>query len=94
MRVSLAAVGQWIRSLGRVDAGVVFGEGRPLPPRSMEDPEVASLAVEVKWTGKLLKLTGTSETEFARGSGIGTVKILSMMWQDVKNHVIRTEDEN
>ena len=48
MRVSLAAVGQWIRSLGRVDAGVAFGEGRPLPPRSMEDPEVASLADEVK----------------------------------------------
>ncbi|OCH83720.1 CoA-transferase family III [Obba rivulosa] len=46
VRVSLAAVGQWIRSLGQLDPKVAFGEGRPFPPRvSPQAPEVAALAV-------------------------------------------------
>ncbi|RPD56143.1 CoA-transferase family III [Lentinus tigrinus ALCF2SS1-7] len=48
VRVSLAAVGRWIRSLGRVDPVTAFGEGKPLPPRSMEDPEVAYFTSEIK----------------------------------------------
>jgi hypothetical protein len=44
--VSLAAVGQWIRSLGRLSPQVAFGEGKPLPPRILpQDPEIAALAV-------------------------------------------------
>ncbi|KAI0718214.1 CoA-transferase family III [Cerioporus squamosus] len=47
VRVSLAAVGRWIRSLGRVDPVTAFGEGKPLPPRSMSDPEVISFTTEI-----------------------------------------------
>ncbi|KAI9064626.1 CoA-transferase family III [Trametes sanguinea] len=48
VRVSLAAVGRWIRSLGQLDPVVAFNDGPPLPPRSMEDPEVSRFAVKVK----------------------------------------------
>ncbi|OSX61155.1 hypothetical protein POSPLADRAFT_1146724 [Postia placenta MAD-698-R-SB12] len=49
VRVSLAAVGRWIRSLGRLQPAVAFGEGAPLPPRTIpQDLEIfrasASLA--------------------------------------------------
>ena len=44
MRVSLAAVGQWIRSLGRLDPIIAFKDGPPLPPRSGDDPEVVSFS--------------------------------------------------
>ncbi|KAH9924639.1 CoA-transferase family III domain-containing protein [Epithele typhae] len=37
VRVSLAAVAQWI----------AFGEGRPLPPRSMDDEELSRIVVEI-----------------------------------------------
>ncbi|KAI0683087.1 CoA-transferase family III [Earliella scabrosa] len=50
VRVSLAAVGQWIRSLGRVDPMVAFGEGRPLPRRSMADPEVELFTTQISET--------------------------------------------
>lgn len=41
MRVSLAAVGRWIRSLGQLQSAVAFGEGAPLPPRTIpHDPEI------------------------------------------------------
>ncbi|KAI0754607.1 CoA-transferase family III [Daedaleopsis nitida] len=53
VRVSLAAVGHWIRSLGRLEPQVAFGEGRPLPPRSMRDPEVATLTTRVEEAGTL-----------------------------------------
>ncbi|KAH9836210.1 CoA-transferase family III [Rhodofomes roseus] len=43
VRVSLAAVGQWIRSLGRFNPAVAFGEGRPLPSRSLPWPEELQL---------------------------------------------------
>ncbi|EMD39673.1 hypothetical protein CERSUDRAFT_121892 [Gelatoporia subvermispora B] len=46
VRVSLAAVGQWIRSLGQMDPQVAFGEGRPFPPRTLpQDPEVEARSV-------------------------------------------------
>ncbi|OBZ71633.1 Formyl-CoA:oxalate CoA-transferase [Grifola frondosa] len=52
VRVSLAAVGQWIRSLGRVDPVMAFSEGRPMPPRVLpQDPEIARLAVSVNQSG-------------------------------------------
>ncbi|KAL0960917.1 hypothetical protein HGRIS_005926 [Hohenbuehelia grisea] len=44
VRVSLAAVGQWVRSLGRVDSVEAFGRAKPLP--STIDDEVRSLLVE------------------------------------------------
>ncbi|KAF9241071.1 CoA-transferase family III [Melanogaster broomeanus] len=45
VRTSLAAVGQWLRSLGRLSPEVAFGEGRPLPPRSVPlDPEIMSFS--------------------------------------------------
>lgn len=44
MRVSLAAVGQWIRSLGRISAQEAFREGKPLPKR--EDQEITKLRLE------------------------------------------------
>ncbi|KAI1786842.1 CoA-transferase family III [Ganoderma leucocontextum] len=47
VRVSLAAVGQWIRSLGRLDPVTAFKDVLPLPPRSMEDPEVAQCTTQV-----------------------------------------------
>ncbi|EPT02104.1 hypothetical protein FOMPIDRAFT_1160610 [Fomitopsis schrenkii] len=39
VRVSLAAVGNWIRSLGRIDPAVAFGQGQPLPPPSAPPPD-------------------------------------------------------
>ncbi|KAI0330818.1 CoA-transferase family III, partial [Cubamyces sp. BRFM 1775] len=48
VRVSLAAVGRWIRSLGQLDPVVAFENGRPLPPRSMDDPEVSQYAVNFR----------------------------------------------
>ena len=48
MRVSLAAVGRWIRSLGQLDPVVAFERGPPLPPRSMGDPEVSQYAVRIR----------------------------------------------
>jgi len=44
VRVSLAAVGQWIRSLGRISAQEAFREGKPLPKR--EDQEITKLRLE------------------------------------------------
>ncbi|KAH9892014.1 CoA-transferase family III [Cubamyces lactineus] len=48
VRVSLAAVGRWIRSLGQLDPVVAFERGQPLPLRSMDDPEVSQYAIKVK----------------------------------------------
>ncbi|EGN98146.1 hypothetical protein SERLA73DRAFT_109507 [Serpula lacrymans var. lacrymans S7.3] len=46
VRVSLASVGQWIRSLGLIDAKTAFGQGPPIPPRTLpQHPEIADLAV-------------------------------------------------
>ncbi|GJE97680.1 CoA-transferase family III [Phanerochaete sordida] len=48
VRVSLAAVGQWIRSLGQLAPGVGFA-GEPLPPCTLpQAPEVRPLLVELK----------------------------------------------
>lgn len=47
MRVSLAAVGQWIRSLGQLDPVTAFRDGPPLPPRDMDDPEVSRYTARV-----------------------------------------------
>ncbi|KAL1950037.1 hypothetical protein VTO73DRAFT_5159 [Trametes versicolor] len=47
VRVSLAAVGQWIRSLGQLDPVTAFRDGPPLPPRDMGDPEVSRYATKV-----------------------------------------------
>ncbi|EKM49556.1 uncharacterized protein PHACADRAFT_188652 [Phanerochaete carnosa HHB-10118-sp] len=49
VRVSLAAVGQWMRSFGQLEPAVVFSEGAPLPPRSLpQAPEVQALMVELQ----------------------------------------------
>lgn len=48
MRVSLAAVGNWIKSFGRLDPQVAFGDGPPMPPRTAPPAtEVAGLSVDV-----------------------------------------------
>jgi hypothetical protein len=47
--VSLASVGQWIRSLGRLNPDEAFSKGMPLPPRTIpQDPEIAALSVTLK----------------------------------------------
>ena len=49
VRVSLAAVGNWIRSLGRIEPHIAFGEGAPMPSRSLPyPPEITKLAVAVE----------------------------------------------
>ncbi|EKM49738.1 uncharacterized protein PHACADRAFT_265389 [Phanerochaete carnosa HHB-10118-sp] len=49
VHVSLAAVGQWIRSFGQLEPGVAFGEGAPLPPRSLpQAPEIQAITIELK----------------------------------------------
>ncbi|PCH35094.1 CoA-transferase family III [Wolfiporia cocos MD-104 SS10] len=48
VRVSLAAVGQWIRSLGRLDLTGCFDRKLALPPRTIPlHPEIAALSVSV-----------------------------------------------
>ncbi|EPQ54771.1 CoA-transferase family III [Gloeophyllum trabeum ATCC 11539] len=54
VRVSLAAVGQWIRSLGRLPPQVGFGEGLPLPARQIPlAPEIAALSTTVQGCGEV-----------------------------------------
>ncbi|KAI0642994.1 CoA-transferase family III [Trametes meyenii] len=48
VRVSLAAVGRWIRSLGQLSPASGFGKGPPLPPRAMDGPEVSRYATRIK----------------------------------------------
>ncbi|KAG1777216.1 CoA-transferase family III [Suillus placidus] len=46
VRVSLAAVAQWLRSLGQLPPDIAFRDGKPLPKRMIpQDPEVAALSV-------------------------------------------------
>ncbi|TFK39068.1 CoA-transferase family III domain-containing protein [Crucibulum laeve] len=45
VRVSLTAVGQWVRSLGRLSPQQAFGAGRPLPTEPLNQ-EVVDLSVE------------------------------------------------
>ncbi|TDL22094.1 CoA-transferase family III [Rickenella mellea] len=53
VRVSLAAVGQWIRSLGQLDPKVAFGQGIPYPPRTLpQADEISALAVTIKQARK------------------------------------------
>lgn len=48
VRVSLAAVGQWIRSLGRLDPQEAFGENaRPMPPRTIPPSEEIQPLLEI-----------------------------------------------
>lgn len=49
VRVSLAAVAQWVRSLGQLSPKIAFGDGKPLPKRKTpQDPEVASFSVTLR----------------------------------------------
>lgn len=53
VRVSLAGVGQWLRSLGRLDPVQGFGEGQSLPQRTLPlDKEIADLSVTWKETSQ------------------------------------------
>ncbi|KAK7466461.1 hypothetical protein VKT23_005182 [Stygiomarasmius scandens] len=57
VNVSLAAVGQWIRSLGRVPPQEAFGEGKPLPPSMFpQDEEIRRLSVP--WAQSNLSIPG------------------------------------
>ncbi|KDQ62162.1 hypothetical protein JAAARDRAFT_121978 [Jaapia argillacea MUCL 33604] len=48
VRVSLAAVGQWIRSLGLLDPEIAFGQGNPFPPRTIPpDAEISTHSIEI-----------------------------------------------
>ena len=59
--MSLAAVGNWIRSLGQLDS-TAFGEGKPLPPRTYPlDSEISALSVT------LLKSKGDRLQDEGRG---------------------------
>lgn len=60
VRVSLASIGQWLRSLGRLDPVQGFGEGQSLPQRTLPlDKEIADLSVTWNETsqGKGRKMT-------------------------------------
>lgn len=47
MRVSLAAVAQWMRSLGLLDAQTAFGKGPEYPQRTApQAPELQSLSID------------------------------------------------
>ncbi|KAG2131810.1 CoA-transferase family III domain-containing protein [Suillus clintonianus] len=49
VRVYLAAVAQWLRSLGQLPLNVAFGDGKPLTKRTiLRDPEVAVLSVTLR----------------------------------------------
>lgn len=48
VRVSLAAVGRWIRSLGQLDPAVAFRDGPPLPPRDMHDPRYTTKVLQTQ----------------------------------------------
>ena len=49
VRVSLAAVGNWIRSLGRVDSSRAFGQGVPFPPRTVpQHDEISAASVHLE----------------------------------------------
>ena len=55
VRVSLAAVGQWIRSLGQLEPAIAFGQGLPLPPATAPPcPEISNLFSEYRQTGEFL----------------------------------------
>ncbi|KAF8650343.1 hypothetical protein AX16_005284 [Volvariella volvacea WC 439] len=62
VQVSLLGVGNWIRSLGRLDPEMAFGHGQPFPPIQIPPhPEVMGLSVP--WTrghGSTLKSASTS----------------------------------
>jgi len=46
VRVSLAAVAQWVRSLGQLPPKIAFGDGKPLPKRMVpQDPEITAFSV-------------------------------------------------
>lgn len=48
MRVSLAAVAQWMRSLGLLDAQTAFGKGPEYPQRTVpQAPELQSLSMDL-----------------------------------------------
>ena len=59
VRVSLAAVGQWIRSLGSIDPAIAFGQAKPLPPRSMDDPEVSQFVARINEAKSIHHQEGT-----------------------------------
>ncbi|KZT28820.1 CoA-transferase family III [Neolentinus lepideus HHB14362 ss-1] len=49
VRVSLAAVGQWIRSLGRLESQIGFAQGAALPPRTYPlSSEIANLSTTIQ----------------------------------------------
>ncbi|KAG1743205.1 CoA-transferase family III [Suillus paluster] len=64
VRVSLAAVAQWLRSLGQIQPKIAFGDGKPLPKRT--DAEVAALSVTLhEATGDKRQVEGTPRTMVA-----------------------------
>ncbi|KAI0072040.1 CoA-transferase family III [Panus rudis PR-1116 ss-1] len=58
VRVSLAAVGQWIRSLGQLDPSVAFGEGKPLPRHEIPlNQEIEEYSTTYKQWGDFLGIS-------------------------------------
>ncbi|KAG1743209.1 CoA-transferase family III [Suillus paluster] len=64
VRVSLAAVAQWLRSLGQIPPKLAFGDGKPLPKQRIpQDPEVAALSVTLhEATGDKRQVEGPLRT--------------------------------
>lgn len=55
VRVSLAAVGRWVRSLGQLDPSVAFGQGCPLPGQGIPpSAEIASILRQYRQSGEEL----------------------------------------
>ncbi|PIL35193.1 hypothetical protein GSI_02983 [Ganoderma sinense ZZ0214-1] len=73
VRVSLAAVGQWIRSLGRLDPVTAFKDGVPLPPRSMQDPEVT------RYTSRVSELSSQSPHSVHTSMRPSAVRLLNIL---------------
>lgn len=66
--MSLAAVGQWIRSLGRLSGDIAFGKGQRMPPRAIpQDPEISKLSMNLPLSGLDLNLDDKGEEVGRRG---------------------------
>ncbi|KAG6864891.1 hypothetical protein C0991_006506 [Blastosporella zonata] len=74
VRVSLAAVGQWIRSLGRLSPEEAFSVGKPFPERQV--PPVEEIReLSVSWR-KSEKVTGSGEREVEKMTAVRHAAVL------------------
>ncbi|KAK7689860.1 hypothetical protein QCA50_006499 [Cerrena zonata] len=62
VRVSLASVGQWVRSLGQLEPATAFGAGSPLPPVTLPPhPEISRILAQYEQTGERMGAMGEAK---------------------------------